>query len=98
MFFNVDAGYGGAEVYGVKGGQKDLLDPHDILETKAVGYDNIHRNVLSEVLSFYHGPAFCRFLRRKFPEYEQFAVVAVYYPNVAENPKEKLYRTVYVCE
>jgi hypothetical protein len=50
MFFNVDAGYGFAEVYGVRGEQITLLDPHEILRTKAVLYDNIHRNVLVSVL------------------------------------------------
>jgi len=98
MFFNVDEGYGGAEVYGIKDGQRYFINPHDILKTKAVGYDNIHRNVLSEVLSSYHGPAFCRFLRREFPGYEQFEVAAVFYPSVTENPKKKFYRAAYVCE
>lgn len=98
MFFNVDAGYGGAEVYGIKEGRRHFIDPHDILETKAVGYDNIHRNVLSEVLSYHRRGAFCRFLRRKFPEYDLFEVAAVYYPSVVENPKRKLYRRVYGCE
>jgi hypothetical protein len=50
MFFNVDLSYGFAEVYGVRGSEITLLDPHDILRTKAVLYDNIHRNVLVSVL------------------------------------------------
>ena len=45
MFFNVDDGFGYAEVFGIKASVKTKIDPHDILQTKAVGYDNIHRNV-----------------------------------------------------
>ncbi len=97
MFFNVDDGYGAAEVYGRKDGRRARMDPHRILATRAVGYDNIHRNVLSEVLSPYQAQAFCRFLKRKFPEFDEFEVVATYYPSVTQEPKKKLYRIIYVC-
>jgi len=97
MFFNLDESYGGAEVYGLKSGRPEAIDPHRIFETKAVGYDNIHRNVLSSVLSSYRERDFCRFLRRKFPEYEQFLVAAFYYPSVIKTPNKKLYQIEYVC-
>ena len=97
MFFNVDEAYGGAEVYGLSQGQPQLIDPHKILETKAIGYDNIHRNVLSEVLSPYRARSFCGFLKRKFPEFNEFTVVATYYPSVVKEPQQKLYKTMYVC-
>ena len=40
MFYRVDPSYGRAEVYGVNGESLEEIDPHDILETQAVGYDN----------------------------------------------------------
>ena len=98
MFFNVDESYGMAEVYGIKNGQPQLIDPHDIFQTKAIGYDNIHRNVLSGVLDPRKGQSFCRFLRRKFPDYEGFWVVAVQYPSVIRQPGQKLYRVMYRCQ
>ncbi len=98
MFFNVDESYGMAEVYGIKNGQPQLIDPHDIFQTKAIGYDNIHRNVLSGALDPRKGQSFCRFLRRKFPDYEGFWVVAVQYPSVIRQPGQKLYRVMYRCQ
>ncbi len=97
MFFNVDRSYGFAEVYGVKAGRPTLLDPHDIFETRAVLYDNIHRNVLISVLSPYDGPRFCRYLSRKFPQYGRFTVVYAAYPDLIERPNEIQRRVAYRC-
>ena len=98
MFFNIDKSYGFAEVYGVRDGVHVLLDPHDILETKAVGYDNIHRNVLVGVLSRGDAQSFCRFLRRKFPSYDQFLVVYAQYPDVIKTPDRVLRQVAYRCQ
>ena len=97
MFFNVDDGYGLAEVYGVREGEKEFIDPHRILETKAILYDNIHRNVLSGVLSVRYRRGFCRFLKRKFPDFEGFLVVGAYYPSVIKTPDKKLTTVEYIC-
>ena len=97
MFFNVDDSYGAAEVYGRKDGRRERIDPHKILATKAVGYDNIHRNVLSEVLSPYEAQPFCGFLKRKFPGFDEFAVVTTYYPSLTKDPQKKFYKIMYVC-
>ncbi len=97
MFFNVDASYGSVEVYGIKHGAQEQIDPHKILETKAVLYDNIHRNIMVTVESS-NPKNFCALLERKFPDYENFAVVATYYPSVIEKPSKKLYRLLYTCE
>ena len=97
MFFNVDDSYGLAEVYGRKDTQTELIDPHNIFETKAILYDNIHRNVLSTILSPYYQQDVCRFLKRKFPDYKEFLIAAVYYPSVTKTPKKKLYRVEYLC-
>lgn len=98
MFFNVDEVYAGAEVYGLKNGSMQLIDPHDILKTKAIGYDNIHRNVLSTVLDRYDQAAFCSFLKRKFPDFDSFMITAVYYPSVIKTPDKKFYRPAYQCQ
>lgn len=96
MFFNVDESYGSCEVYGVKNGRPEFIDPHKILETKAILYDNIHRNVMVSVFSLAQRD-FCGFLRRKFPSYDGFLVTATYYPSVVERPMKKLYKMMYAC-
>ena len=99
MFFNVDRSYGFAEVYGLRGTDEPaLLDPHRILETTAVGYDNIHRNVLVGVLSRYDAPAFCRYLHRKFPAYDAFAVAYAEYPDLVNAPDRILRQVAYRCQ
>ena len=98
MFFNIDRSYGFAEVYGIRDRQPFLLDPHDIFKTRAVGYDNIHRNVLVSVLSRRDAPAFCRYLHRTFPAYESFAVAAAEYPDVIQTPDRILRQIAYRCE
>ena len=97
MFFNVDPAYGFAEVYGIAGGEPHLLDPHDILETRAVGYDNIHRNVLVGVLYSERAAPFCRFLDRKFPSYESFAVAYGQYTDLIGAPERISRRIMYRC-
>jgi hypothetical protein len=97
MFFNVDASYGFAEVYGVRNGAPTKLDPHDIFKTKALGYDNIRRNVLVTVLYRDHAEAFCRFLDRTFPQYDSFAVLYGQYPDLVKTPDRFLYQVAYRC-
>ncbi len=134
MFFNVDKSYGLVEVYGMRDGQPVLIDPHQIFQTKAVGYDNIHRNVLVSVLSpssigsaqqcialsrsgpneywiavlrgvCDHPPdqqvdtlPFCRYLRRKFPAYDSFAVVYANYPHLIATPDRVVHQVAYRCQ
>ncbi|MBI2885405.1 MAG: hypothetical protein HYY15_04450 [Candidatus Omnitrophica bacterium] len=98
MFFNVDPSYGMAEVYALRQGQAELLDPHDIFRTRFVWYDNIRRNVLIGVLSPRVAPQFCRYLRRRFPDAEAFAVVYRAYPDVAAAPEESRYQVQYRCQ
>jgi len=80
------------------GGQPVLIDPHEIFETRAVGYDNIHRNVLVTVLYRERADAFCRYLRRKFPAYESFAVVYGDYPDLISLPDRINRQVLYRCE
>ena len=100
MFYTVDRTYGFAQVYALShGGDKAILvDPHDIFETKAVGYDNIRRNVLVGVLARDRAPDFCRYLRRKFPEAQAFAVIYAQYPDVVNEPDRIQRQVAYRCE
>jgi len=97
MFFNVDKTYGFAEVYGLHDDRHTLIDPHNIFATKAVGYDNIHRNVLVGVLSPYAAQTFCPYLKRKFPAYEAFMVVYAQYPDVVQEPNTIWRQVAYRC-
>jgi len=97
MFFNVDERFGYAEIYGIKDNIPQPIDPHQILETRAIGYDNIYRNVLSTVLSRYYQRPFCRYLDWKFPYFDSFAVTQVYYPSVTQSPQKRYQQVVYEC-
>jgi hypothetical protein len=100
MFYHVDRSYGFAEVHALPrdGSPVVMLNPHEIFETRAVGYDNIRRNVLVGVLSRDRAPAFCRYLRRKFPAYQAFAVVYGQYPDVVDQPDRILRQLAYRCQ
>ena len=97
MFFNVNDTDGFVEVYGVINGNVQRLDPHEIIRTRNIGYDNIHRNVLSEVADPGYQPLFCRFLRYKFPDFSSFLITEIYYPSVTKTPHVRLQRVVYQC-
>ncbi len=97
MFYQVDRRYGFAEVYGLQAGAPQRLDPHTIFATHAVGYDNIRRNMLVGVLNTTLQPAFCRYLQRKFPAYEDFLIVAAEYPDIVDTPQRLLRVPVYRC-
>ena len=97
MFFSVDQSYGFAEVYGMRNGSPVSLNPHDIFRTKAVGYDNIRRNVLVSVLSPSLAASFCPYLKRTFPGDEAFAVVYAAYPDVAAESDRVVRQLAYRC-
>jgi len=98
MFYHVDSSYGFAEVYGFRHGQPFRIDPHEIFETRAVGYDNIHRNVLVTALYQEHAEAFCRYLRRKFPFYDSFTVMYGVYPDLIRLPTRVERRVAHQCQ
>jgi hypothetical protein len=98
MFFNVNDGYGYVEVYGLKNGQSQLIDPHQILQTRAIGYDNINRNALVTVLSREMVLPFCGFLRVKFPYFERFVVTYVNYPHLTQHSFERQQQVAYECK
>ena len=98
MFFNVDRSYGFAEVYGIRHNQPVKLDPHEIFQTKAIGYDNIRRNVLVGILYQDLAHDFCHYLSRRFSTYDDFLVVYAEYPDVVNAPERILHRPAYRCE
>src|SRR5271170_7692465 len=97
MFYNLGDNFGYAEVYGVKNGNPQLIDPHQILQTRAIGYDNINRNALSTVLEPGMSDAFCPFLKRRFPYFDKFLVTYVEYPQLTEQPMERKQVVAYEC-
>ncbi len=97
MFYQIDNSYGFAETYGIRGQTPIKLDPHRIFETKGIGYDNIRRNVLIEILYPSERPAFCRYLRRKFPDFDSFAIAYGQCPDIIRAPKNVMRQVVYQC-
>ena len=97
MFFNVDDGYGLVEVYGVKDNKPYFIDPHEILRTRTIGFDNIHRNILGEVASVDQSRPFCRFLRYRFPNFDKFLVTVIYYPSLTKERFKKFQEVRYQC-
>lgn len=99
MFFNVGDSFGNVEVFGLKANQPpQFIDPHQILRTRDIGYDNIHRGVLGTILSPEIQPQACRYLHRKFPYFEKFWVTYVGYPSLTQEPLRQERRLVYQCE
>ena len=97
MFYRVDDSDGRAEVWGLRHGEEELIDPHRIFATRWLGYDNIRRNVLVTALEAPYAPAFCRYLRRKFPAYEGFSVKEVVTPSVSRAREQVVRQTAYRC-
>lgn len=97
MFFRVSPSYGFAEVYGRRGQALTKLDPHDIFRTRAVGYDNIRRNVMVGVLYQNRASAFCSYLRWKFPAYESFVIYHGEYPDLIRAPADTRHVPIYQC-
>ncbi len=98
MFYSVGDEFGYVEVFGMKDGRSQLIDPHDILQTRAIGYDNIHRNALITVASRNVAQPFCAFLQRKFPEFDNFMITYVNYPSLTQPSRVRQQRVLYECK
>ncbi len=99
MFYNVGDQSGNVEVFGLKQGKPpQLIDPHQIFQTRQIGYDNIHRGAMGAFTSERAAPQACRFLHRKFPYFEKFLVTYINYPSVSKNPMEQVRYVVYQCD
>ncbi len=97
MFFNVDDRGGHVEIYGLRHGATQLINPHEIIRTRFIGFDMVHRNVLSQVLAPEVRPDFCRVLEKQFPEFEKFIVTVVEYPSLTRSRFEQYQAPVYQC-
>ncbi len=97
MFFHVDDAYGYVEVYGQKGKDVQLLDPHEIFRTRTIGFDNVHRNVLSTVADTHLAKPFCKYLEYRFPYFDRFFVTGIYYPSIVKEPFKRLQQVKYQC-
>jgi len=97
MFFQVGESSGAREVFGIKDGTGYFIDPHDILRTRTIGYDNIHRGILGSAAHPRNANAFCRFLKFRFPYFDNFIVKAIYYPDVSKDRSERIERIDFQC-
>ena len=97
MFYNVDDRTGYAQVYGLRKGAVQLIDPHEIIRTRFIGFDMVHRNVLSEVLLPGVRKDFCNALQKQFPEFEKFIITAVDYLSLIRSRFERTETPVYQC-
>ena len=98
MFYHIEETEIRAEVYGKKDGKFEWIDPHRIFNIHWLGYDNIHRNILVSVLdSGRSASSFCRYLRRKFPDYDGFSVMEAIYPSNIKYPEKRILKTAYEC-
>ncbi|MCR4336275.1 MAG: hypothetical protein NUV91_00510 [Candidatus Omnitrophica bacterium] len=98
MFFNLGDQFGYPQVYGVKNAIPQPIDPHQVIWTRFVGFDNIHRGIMGAVLEESNQKSFCHFLKRKFPGFDDFFVTHVYYPSLVEDPYERWEEIVYQCK
>jgi len=97
MFYNIDDRTSYVEVYGIKGQQSQIIDPHDIIRTRTVGYDNIHRGILGQVTYSQYYRSFCNFLNYRFDYFDRFLITIVSHPNMSENPYERYQKVLYQC-
>lgn len=97
MFYQIGPQFSYAQVYGVMQGRLHPIDPHQILSTRSIGYDNVQRNALISVLDGHMKPAFCGLLKRKFPYMENFIVSHVVLDDVTKKDGQFDETVVYQC-
>lgn len=97
MFYHVDDRSAYAQVYGVRNGVPQPIDPHEIVRTRFIGFDMVKRNVLSTMLHKDARQPFCRHLRGRFPEFERFVITAVEYPSLVKSRFDRREVIVYQC-
>jgi hypothetical protein len=99
MFYRVGDYSGEVEVFGVRQGKPpQLIDAHDIFQTRQIGYDNIHRGAMSAFGNERAMPQACRFLKRKFPYFQNFLITYVEHPAPSKNSMEQNRYVLYQCE
>lgn len=97
MFFRVDSAYGHRQIYGVKDEQAFEIDPHEVFRVRTIGFDNVHRGVVSGAADPRNRLMFCRQLYKRFEGYEDFRVVYTFYPDFIDEPLTRYQRVLYGC-
>lgn len=97
MFYRVDNAYGHIRIFGTKDDQNYEIDPHEIFRVRTIGYDNIHRGVISSAASKRNGRAFCQQLTKRFNEFEDFKIIYAYYPDFVKEPNRNYQQLLYGC-
>ncbi|MCA9406998.1 MAG: hypothetical protein KC684_10695, partial [Candidatus Omnitrophica bacterium] len=97
MFYHVGDTFGHREVYGIKNDVPQLLDPHDIFRTRTIGYDNIHRGILTSAADPANARQFCHYLQRRFPYFDTFVIKLTYYPEMTTEPYKQYEKIEYQC-
>ncbi|MFT5387995.1 MAG: hypothetical protein ACI9E5_001130 [Candidatus Omnitrophota bacterium] len=97
MFYKVGDSFGATDIYGVKNGQRQRLDLHDIFRVRTIGYDNIHRGIMGTVANKRHAKSFCHHLNKRFEYFDEFLVVLNYYPSFVKEPHKQEQYLQYKC-
>ena len=97
MFYNVGDQFGNVEVYGVKDGVPQFIDPHQIIKTRFIGFDNIQRGIMGQVLDAPSRKPFCNYLKRNIPYFDRFLITVVQYPSLTESPFKQYQSVIYEC-
>jgi hypothetical protein len=99
MFFRVDDSASDVQVYGINADNtSQWIDPHDILQTRPIGYDNIHRGALGAFALPDNQRQACAFLHRQIPYFKGFLVTYVQYPSILKEPFKQQRYVLYQCE
>jgi len=98
MFYRVDSAYGHRRVFGIKDDQALEIDPHEIFRVRTIGYDNIHRGVISSAASERNKRAFCQHLTKRFKDFDDFKILLTYYPDFITEPNLQHQKFLYSCK
>jgi len=97
MFYRVDNAYGHRQIFGVKGDQTYEIDPHEVFRVRTIGFDNVHRGVVSGAAARRNNRAFCQHLHKRFKDMDDFKIVHTYYPDFIEEPNLRFQQILYGC-
>lgn len=81
----------------MKGKNVVPIDPHDIIRTRTIFFDNIHRGILGTAAETGRAKPFCRYLNQKFPYFDAFIVTGNYYPSITKEPYNRIQNILYQC-
>jgi len=98
MFYRVDNAYGHIRIFGIKEDRNYEIDPHEIFRVRTIGYDNIHRGVISSAASQRNSRAFCQHLYKRFNNFDDFKILYSYYPNFIKDPHLTYQQVLYSCK